>query len=118
VVVDHNHIKTIRLKYLENLGVTTYFSYPLGEIDISEEDVVYAMMYPKANSIKMIWYQFAGRFFGMKRPTSCVTFICDFLRNKGYNTPKLFTPKELMEDLTNDDHHDRWSSQSRKDNAS
>ena len=118
IVVDFTNIKAMRTSRLEKMGVTTYFYYPLGEIDISEKDVLYALTYPKANSLRMVLYQAVGRFFGMKQPVSCITFICDFLRTKGYNTPQLFTPRQLMEDLTSDDHYVRWSSPSGQDNAS
>jgi len=117
VIIDKSRIKAVRVSHLEKMGAKEYYTYPLGEIDISEEDVIYALKYPKANSVKMVFYQAIGKYIGMKMPTSCITFICDYLQTKGYDTPRLFTPRQLMEDLKRDDHYVRWSSQSRKDNA-
>jgi hypothetical protein len=116
IVADFNSIRTIRLSHLEKLGIKSYYTFELGEIDITDTDIWYAQKYPKANSTVAIFYQAIGRFFGMRRPVSCVTFICDYLRYKGWNTPDLFTPRELWESLhaSNDD---QWSSPRWKDNA-
>lgn len=117
IVVDGGRTKAIRLEHLEQKGAKAYYTYPLGEIDISEEDIIYALKYPKANSAKMLFYQLIGRHIGMKMPTSCITFICDYLRTKGYDTPQLFTPRQLMEELENDNNRSRWTSKSGQDNA-
>lgn len=109
--------QSMRLAVLNKFKVKPYYSFEVGPIDISNADLWYAHKYPKLSSIKMIWYQAIGRHFGMKRPVSCITFICDFLKSNGLDVPDLFTPQQLWESL-HADNNDRWKSQSGQDNTS
>lgn len=110
-------VRALKLELLLQMGVTKYYSYDLGFINMTELDIKYARQYEKQHIGKMVLYQCIGRFVGMKRPASCVTFICDYLRHKGWDTPNLFSPKELWEDL-HDINNVKWSSPCREDNLS
>jgi hypothetical protein len=117
-IVNHNSkIRALKLELLLQMGVKKYYSYDLGELNMNELDIKYASNYIKLNIWKMIAYQIGGKFLGMKQPTSCVTFICDYLRFHGWETPNLFTPKELWE-ILHDSNNVRWSRPCGKDNTS
>jgi hypothetical protein len=105
----------VRQSYLTRLGARTYATYDLGEIDISDADLAFATNYPSMSAWKMLLYRLGGKWFGMEQPKSCVTFICDYLRWKGYDSPNLFSPRELWENL-NASNNAWWSSPSRQDN--
>lgn len=107
----------VRQSYLTRLGATTYATYDLGEIDISDADLAFATNYPSLSAWDMILYTIGGKYLGIRQPKSCVTFICDYLRWKGYDSPHLFSPKELWENL-NAGNNDWWSGPSRQDNPS
>jgi len=117
IVTHNNPIRALKLELLLQMGVKKYYSYDLGELDMNELDISYANNYEKPNIWKMIAYQFGGKFLGMKQPASCITFICDYLRFKGWETPYLFTPKELWE-ILHDSNNVRWSRPCGKDNTS
>lgn len=117
IVTHNNPVRALKLELLLQMGVTKYYSYDLGLINMTELDIKYALQYEKPHIGKMILYQCIGRFIGMEQPASCVTFICDYLRHKGWDTPNLFSPKELWEDL-HDTNNVKWSSPCREDNLS
>jgi hypothetical protein len=117
VVTDCGKLKVIRPEILKSKRAIKYYEYSVGLLDFSGDDLMFANKYPSPNSFVMIFYMVIGRFFGMKKPASCITFICDYLKFKGLDVPTLFTPKELWEELhaTN---NDRWKSQSGEDYSS
>jgi hypothetical protein len=108
VVVDGQKIRALKLGLLQELGIEKYYEFNVGELEMNTKDMQFAYAYPKLNSKTMIIYQLFGRFIGMKRPSSCVTFICDYLKFKGWDIPDLFSPQELWESL-HADNNDRWS---------
>ena len=91
--------QVIRLSYLRKLGIENYYEFDIGDVDLTDDDILYAYHYPILSTTKMILYQLFGRFLNYEQPTSCITFICDYLRFKGRDVPYLFTPKELWENL-------------------
>lgn len=117
VVTDCGKTKVIQPKLLNKQGATKYYEYSIGCFSFSGEDLLYAHDYPKANSFKIIYYHLIGRYFNMKMPTTCVTFICDYLNFKGLSVPKLYSPKQLWETL-HADNNDWRQSQSGQDNTS
>lgn len=117
VVVDRKPVKVMRLANLKQLKISKYYEFDLGSMDMSEEDIVFAYKYKPLNSYKMLVYTLIGKHIGMKQPTNCITFICDYLKFKGWDTPNLFNPKQLWESL-HDNNNDRWTSKSREDNTS
>lgn len=117
VVVDRRPVKVMRLSALKLLNITKYYEFDLGSFDIDEEDIIFAYRYKPLNSYMMLAYTTLGQFMGMKKPTNCITFICDYLQFKGWDIPNLFTPKQLWESL-HDNNNDRWTGKSREDNTS
>jgi hypothetical protein len=116
VLAAGKNTQSMRLSVLNKFKVKPYYSFDVGPIEISNDDLWYAHKYPKLSSFKMIFYQLIGRHFGMKHPVSCITFICDYLKSKGMNVPDLFTPQQLWESLHASDNV-RWQSPSGQDNA-
>jgi hypothetical protein len=108
--------QAMRLSVLEKFKVKPYYTFEVGVLEVNNDDIWFAHKYPKLSAVKMIWYQAIGRHFGMKRPASCVTFICDFLKSNGLDVPDLFTPQQLWESL-HASNNVRWQSQSGQDNA-
>ena len=117
VVIDGAAAQVMKVSSLEKMKVEKYYEYPIGELDISSTDFQFFQTYKNIKAFKMIFYAVVGRFFGMKKPASCVTFICDYLRFKGWDTPDLFSPKELWESL-HADNNDRWKGPRGQNNTS
>lgn len=117
IVIDGKAAEITKVKTLSKLKAEKYYEYDIGDLELSSADFTFFQNYPKINAVKMIFYYTVGRFFGMKKPASCVTFICDYLKFKGWDIPDLFSPKELWESLHASDNV-RWKSQSGQDNTS
>ena len=117
IVIDGKAAQVIKGASLSKLKVEKYYEYNIGELDLSADDFHYFLKYRKINAAKMIFYYAVGRFFGMKKAASCVTFICDYLKFKGWDVPDLFSPKELWESL-HADNNDRWKGPSGQNNTS
>jgi len=117
IVIDGKAAQVIKVASLPKLKVEEYYKYDIGDIDLSADDFNYFLKYRKINAAKMIFYYAVGRFFGMKKAASCVTFICDYLKFKGWDVPDLFSPKELWESL-HADNNDRWKGPRGQNNTS
>jgi hypothetical protein len=117
VVIDGKEIRALKLGLLQELGITKYYEFDIGCLEMGTLDIMFASSYKRLNSKSMIIYQLFGRFFGMKRPSSCVTFICDYLKFKGWDIPDLFSPQELWESL-HADNNDRWKGPRGQNNTS
>lgn len=117
IVIDGKAAQVIKVANLPKLKVDKYYEYDLGDLELSSADFEFFMKYRQINAAKMIFYYTVGRFFGMKKPASCVTFICDYLKFKGWDIPDLFSPKELWESL-HADNNDRWKGPSGQNNTS
>lgn len=117
IVIDGKAAQIIKVASLPKLKVEEYYKYDIGDIDLSADDFNYFLKYRKINAAKMIFYYAVGRFFGMKKAASCVTFICDYLKFKGWDVPDLFSPKELWESL-HADNNDRWKGPRGQNNTS
>jgi hypothetical protein len=107
IVIDGKAAEIMQVASLSKLKVEKYYEYDIGDLELSSNDFQFFQRYRQINAIKMIFYYAIGRFFGMKKPASCVTFICDYLKFKGWDIPDLFSPKELWESL-HADNNDRW----------
>jgi hypothetical protein len=107
IVIDGKAAEVVKVAALSKLKVEKYYEYDIGDLDLSSNDFQFFMKYRQISAVKMIFYYAVGRFFGMKKPASCVTFICDYLKFKGWGVPDLFSPKELWESL-HADNNDRW----------
>jgi hypothetical protein len=107
IVIDGKAAEVVKVAALSKLKVEKYYEYDIGDLDLSSNDFQFFMKYRQISAVKMIFYYAVGRFFGMKKPASCVTFICDYLKFKGWDVPDLFSPKELWESL-HADNNDRW----------
>jgi hypothetical protein len=117
IVIDGKAAQVMRVANLPKLKVDKYYEYDLGDLELSSADFEFFMKYRQINAAKMIFYYAVGRFFGMKKPASCVTFICDYLKFKGWDIPDLFSPKELWESL-HADNNDRWKGPRGQNNTS
>ena len=117
IVVDGKAAEVMRVSSLSKLGVEKYYERNLGELELSSADFQFFQTYKNISAFKMIAYYAIGRFFGMKKPASCVTFICDYLKFKGWDIPDLFSPKELWESLHASDNA-RWSGPCGQNNTS
>ena len=117
VVIDGQEIRALKLGLLQELGIEKYYEFNLGSIEINTKDMQFALTYPKLNSKLMILYYPIGRLFGMQQPASCVTFICDYLKFKGWDIPDLFSPQELWESL-HVNYNDQWSGPCGKNHTS
>ncbi len=98
------------------LGSNPYCTYPVGKLELLDEDFEWANTSPQPRAWKLLLYHFVGRFFGMRIPDNCVTFISDLLNRKGYNIPRMFSPKELWRYLHDGNNVSR-TSPSGQDNA-
>jgi hypothetical protein len=107
IVIDGKAAEVIQTKSLAKLKVEKYYEYNIGDLELSSADFKFFQSYQQISAVKMISYYAVGRFFGMKKPASCVTFICDYLKFKGWDIPDLFSPKELWESL-HANNNDRW----------
>ena len=107
ILIDGKAAQVMRVVALDRMGVEKYYEYDIGELEIASKDFQFFQAYKNISAIKMIFYYSVGRFFGMKKPASCVTFICDYLKFKGWDIPTLFSPKELWESL-HADNNDKW----------
>lgn len=98
------------------LGKKPYLSYSVGKLELLNEDFDWVHSLPTPRAWKLLLYHFVGRFVGMRIPDNCITFICDFLNRKGYNIPRMFSPKELWRYLHDGNNVSR-TSPSGQDNA-
>jgi len=96
LVCDGKPMRVMHVALLEKLGTFSYKTFPLGCIDFTETDLQYVRNYPKPRGMVSLAYYIFGRWLGLRHPVGCVTFICDYLRLKGWNTPDLFTPHEQI----------------------
>jgi hypothetical protein len=117
LVIDGKAAEVFKVATLDKTGIQKYYEFDLGELELSSSDFQFFQTYKNISAIKMIFYYCIGRFFGMKKPASCVTFICDYLKFKGWNIPDLFSPKELWENLHASDNA-RWSGPRGQNNTS
>ena len=117
IVIDGKAAEIMKVASLSKLKVEKYYEYDIGELELSSADFQFFQKYRQISAVKMIFYYAVGRFFDMKKPASCVTFICDYLKFKGWDIPDLFSPKELWESL-HADNNDRWKGPRGQNNTS
>lgn len=117
LVIDGKAAQVFKVDTLNKTGIEKYYEFDLGELELTASDFQFFQTYKNISAIKMIFYYAIGRFFGMKKQASCVTFICDYLKFKGWDIPDLFSPKELWESL-HADNNDRWKGPRGQNNTS